>query len=92
MILPMLEIASITENGQQAKSIGLAKETSARASLAMKKLLRKWGGLREWAKEEAGLRSTEQLFKEFRAQVRDFIQANGKPKEKRLCPVSGTTE
>jgi len=88
MILPALELASISENSQHHKMVGLARHMSARASLGLKKLLWKWGRLREWSTEEGRLRNSDELFTEFRAELQIAIQA-GTVSQKSPRAISG---
>lgn len=87
-VLPILELASVSDDTRHKRLVGLARETSARAFFDLKRLLWKWGGLRERGTEESRLRNTNELFKEFYTELQSAVQA-GVVNGKSLRAISG---
>ena len=88
MVLPILELASTSEDARHKRLVELARETSARAFFDLKRLLWKWGRLRGCGTEESRLRNTTELFKEFCAELQTAVQA-GMVDRKSLRAISG---
>jgi hypothetical protein len=85
----ILDCAALSENTEaRTRFLRLARESSARGTLTLKKLLWHWSGLRRHDGEEKALLSAEVIVEAMKAEIRKARA----PGVRRLLPAIAATE